>query len=129
MLAQLQSIERPKVLCHVDFVEVNFLFTKEKDYLLDWEYAGMADPLIDIAVFVVYGGLQDQEIITLLEAYLQREATDEEVLVTQSYVALMGFLWALWTQYKQSCGDDFGTYGMEQYQYARKYGRIVLNEK
>lgn len=129
VLAQLQSIERPKVLCHVDFVEVNFLFTKEKDYLLDWEYAGMADPLIDMAVFVVYGGLQNQEIITLLEAYLEREATDEEILVTHSYVALMGFLWALWTQYKQSCGDDFGTYGMEQYQYARKYGRIVLNEK
>lgn len=129
IIKQLKFLDREKVLCHVDFVEDNFLFTKDRIYLLDWEYAGMADPLIDIAVFVVYGGLQDEEVVNLLEAYLQRTATKEELLITHSYVALAGFLWALWTQYKQSCGDDFGTYGMEQYQYARKYGRIVLNEK
>lgn len=129
VLKQLKTYDRKKVLCHVDFVHDNFMFTKEKDYLLDWEYAGMADPLIDIAMFVIYGGLQDDEIVTLLKAYLQAEPTSEQLTVTHSYVALAGFLWAMWTQYKQACGDDFGTYGMEQYQYARKYGRIVVNEK
>lgn len=124
-----KGLDRPKVLSHIDFVVVNVLFDDSKVYLLDWEYAGMADPLIDIAMYVLFIGLQDNEISELLDAYLNREHTKEELLVTYSYITLAGFLWSLWSQYKQAKGDNFGTYSMEQYAYARKYGRIVLNEK
>ena len=43
-----------EILCHIDAVSDNFLFVegRERPYLIDWEYAGLSDPLIDIAMFV-----------------------------------------------------------------------------
>lgn len=128
VLKFLKSSTRPQCLCHIDSVYTNFLLADGRMILLDWEYSGMADPLIDIAMYVVFAGYQDMEILDLLKMYLERDYTSEELIIVHSYVALSGFLWSLWTQYKQSSGEDFGTYGMEQYQYARKYSRIVLKE-
>lgn len=126
VIDRLKKISRPKVLCHVDPVSVNFLYSKGTMHLLDWEYAGMGDPFQDLAMYIVYEGLQDDEIIQFLDQYLQRTHTEEELMILHSYVAMAGFLWSMWTQYKQASGEDFGTYGMEQYRYGRKYARIVL---
>lgn len=120
--------KRMKKLCHIDPVCDNFLLSEGNVLLLDWEYAAMADPLLDIAMYVVYSGLQDNEILDLLRKYLQRDYTAEEKNIVFSYVSLAGFLWSIWTIYKQASGEDFGTYGIEQYQYARKYATIVLKE-
>ena len=46
------------VLTHIDAVPDNFLFSKrgktENIQLIDWEYAGMQDPHVDIAMFCIY---------------------------------------------------------------------------
>lgn len=126
LIIKVKSQNYPKVLCHIDFVSVNFLKHDKGLTLLDWEYSGMADPLTDLAMYVVYEGLQDDEIIVLLSDYLEREPDKEEIWRLHSYIALAGFLWSMWTQYKQSVGSDFGTYAMEQYNYGRKYSRIAL---
>lgn len=128
VIKKLKSINREKTLSHIDSVPVNFLISDNEITLLDWEYSAMADPLIDIAMYVVFSGLQDEEIVAFLDLYLERKHSKEELYIVHSYIALAGFLWSLWTQYKQASGEDFGTYGMEQYQYARKYSRIVLEE-
>ena len=129
VILYLESLDREKKLCHVDPVSDNFLLTDGEIHLLDWEYASMADPLMDLAMYVVYSGLQEDAIIELLNMYLQREHTQEELRIVYSYVSLSGFLWSIWTIYKQASGENFGTYGIEQYQYARKYANIVLGEK
>lgn len=45
-----------KVLTHIDAVPDNFLFCAGEDgeqlQLTDWEYAGMQDPHVDIAMFL-----------------------------------------------------------------------------
>lgn len=53
--AQPKSIQ----LCHIDAVPDNFLFVTGKDgseeiKLTDWEYAGMQDPHLDVAMFIIY---------------------------------------------------------------------------
>lgn len=44
-----------KVLTHIDAVPDNFLFVekegREEIRLIDWEYAGMQDPHVDVAMF------------------------------------------------------------------------------
>lgn len=126
VIDKLKAIPRNKVLCHIDTVFDNFLLSGKEVVLLDWEYAGMADPLIDVAMYIVYLGLQDDEIQKILNLYLERESTDEELMITQSYVALAGFLWSLWTLYKEALGDEFGDYGRDQFNYAVKYSQLVL---
>lgn len=49
----------PYQLTHIDAVCDNFLFSKNEDGsekldLTDWEYAGMQDPHVDIAMFAIY---------------------------------------------------------------------------
>ncbi|MFR7977894.1 MAG: phosphotransferase [[Ruminococcus] torques] len=53
---------KKEVLTHIDAVPDNFLFIEEASgstsiRLIDWEYAGMQDPHIDIAMFCIYSFL------------------------------------------------------------------------
>ena len=56
------------VLTHIDAVPDNFLFVeengKEEIRLIDWEYAGMQDPHVDIAMFCIYS-LYKKEQVTI----------------------------------------------------------------
>lgn len=121
------SIDRPKALSHIDSVPDNFLKSEKGMILLDWEYAGMADPIIDLSMFVVYAGFTQEQALNLLRTYLGRDENKEELTLFYAYIASAGYLWSLWTQFKQASGEDFGTYGMDQYSYARNYSRKALD--
>lgn len=123
----LKDIDRPVTLCHGDPVEGNFI--KQNDgtiVLIDWEYAGMADPFLDLAMLAVFEQRTSEEIDGILELYLDRDATLEELTVYYSYIALCGFFWALWSQYEQSLGENFGMYSIYEYQYARDYSEKAI---
>ena len=50
LMDQLDAMQRPRVLSHIDSVADNFLFLPDGSVrLIDWEYAGMCDPLIDLS--------------------------------------------------------------------------------
>lgn len=53
----IDSHAEEKVLTHIDAVPDNFLFVekdgKEEIRLIDWEYAGMQDPHVDVAMFCI----------------------------------------------------------------------------
>lgn len=127
VIAYVKSLKRDQTLCHIDSVSVNFIFDeKENAVLLDWEYAGMADPMTDLAMYVVYEGLDELGIDQLTDAYFKRGITSDERTILYAYIAMAGFLWSMWTQFKEASGDDFGTYGLEQYQYGRNYSKKTL---
>lgn len=127
-ISYLNTLERPKVLCHIDPVESNFVKLYDGSLrLLDWEYAAMGDPILDIAMHAIYSGHQDDQILKLLEIYLERKPTKLESKILFMYVSLSGYLWALWTQFKQASGESFGSYALDQYHYAHKYARLALS--
>ena len=125
----LQLIDRmapPKVLSHLDSVQSNFLILPDGGIkLIDWEYAGMSDCLTDIAMFAIYSYYSEEQLARLSEYYFGRPANKEEQIRIYSYVALGGFLWALWTEYKSSLGEEFGDYGIRMYRYAKDYYKKV----
>lgn len=123
----LKQLDRPKVLCHIDPVESNFVKLYDGSLrLLDWEYAGMSDPILDIAMHAIYSGHQETRILELIEIYLERKPTKQETKILYMYVSLSGYLWALWAQFKQARGESFGSYALDQYHYAHKYARLAL---
>lgn len=127
LLAHLETLNRPKVLAHIDSVADNFLFLPDGTVrLIDWEYSGMADPLIDIAMCAIYSFYDEEKTDWLLCTYLEREPSLQELIVTYSYVALGGFLWSLWAVYKSRLGDEFGEYTIIMYRYAKRYYRKIL---
>ncbi len=51
----------PLVLSHNDLVKNNILFTFNKVYFIDWEYAGMNNALFDVASFISENNLNDEQ--------------------------------------------------------------------
>ena len=129
LMDKLDSMDRPKVLAHIDSNADNFLILDDGSLkLIDWEYAGMCDPLIDIAMCSIYSYYSEEEMHQLARFYLGREWDPQERFVIYSYAALGGFLWALWAVYKSSLGDEFGDYTLIMYRYAKNYYRKVKDE-
>ena len=130
LLNILDGLSLPSALTHIDLVADNFLIKDDGTIrLIDWEYAGMADPLIDIAMFAIYSYYEQEKIISLFEIYAKRKATNEELLRLYCYVSLSGFLWTLWTCYKQALGVTFGDYGLKMYRYAKDYYKKAIEQK
>lgn len=126
LLDQLDALQRPKVLSHIDSVADNFLFLPDGSVrLIDWEYSGMCDPLIDISMCAIYSYYDEDAVEKLMQIYFGREPELLERKVIYSYIALGGFLWALWAVYKASLGEEFGEYTLIMYRYAKKYYKKV----
>jgi len=115
-------------LTHIDAVCDNFLMTDEKIYLIDWEYAGMQDVHVDIAMFAIYAMYDRTQIDELIAAYFQEGVDDNVKRKIYCYIAVCGLLWSNWCEYKQLCGVEFGEYSLRQYRYAKDYYRIVKEE-
>lgn len=119
-----------QVLSHIDAVSDNFLFVHtssgEELHLIDWEYAGMYDPHVDIAMFAVYAGYDREEIDQLIDWYFGNVCAPEIRLKIYCYVALAGLLWSNWCEYKKALGVEFSGYAMTQYRYASEYSTLFL---
>ena len=127
LMDRLDTLERPYCLSHIDSVADNFLFLPDGSLrLIDWEYAGMCDPLIDIAMCSIYSYYSQEELDHLLEEYLQHAPSGEERFVTYAYAALGGFLWALWAVFKSMEGREFGDYTIVMYRYAKQFYKKII---
>lgn len=119
-----QPIE--KVLTHIDAVPDNFLFTDEGIRLIDWEYAGMQDPHVDIAMFAIYSMYDPEQVEQLIDFYFTEGCPIEVRKKIYCYIAAAGLLWSNWCEYKRQLGVEFGEYSLRQYRYAKDYYRLFL---
>ena len=129
LMNHLDQLNRPQGISHIDSVADNFLFLPDGEIkLIDWEYCGMCDQLIDVAMCAIYSYYEEDQVDWLLETYLNRKPTKEEQTVTYSYIALGGFLWSLWAVYKSALGEEFGEYTIIMYRYAKRYYRKIFHK-
>ena len=118
------------VLTHIDAVPDNFLFYKSEDgneklQLTDWEYSGMQDPHLDIAMFAVYSHYDKAEIDRLIDIYFDGRCSNPTRIKIYCYISVCGLLWSNWCEYKRSLGIEFGEYSLRQYRYAKDYRKIA----
>lgn len=112
-------------LSHIDSVPDNFLFSDDELYLIDWEYAGMQDQHIDIAMFAIYSLYDREDVEKLIDAYFNGQCKDLVRIKIYAYIAICGLLWSNWCEYKRNLGVEFGEYSLKQYRYAKEYYHIV----
>jgi hypothetical protein len=73
----LRADPRPQATCHNDLVPENVLVTAEGVYLIDFEWAGAAEPLSDVAGLWSYTGAGVADLDSLVDLYLgERRAGD-----------------------------------------------------
>ena len=115
--------------CHNDTIAENFIKSGEdKMYLIDWEYAGMNDPMWDLAAHSLENSFNDDEEELFLKIYFNGKVEEKyktRILINKVY---QDFLWSIWTNIKEAKGDDFGSYGIDRYNRAKKNLSIILKE-
>lgn len=125
----IDSQDKERCLTHIDAVPDNFLFTSDGEIrLIDWEYAGMQDPHVDIAMFCIYSLYNREQIDKLIDIYFEGNCPEAVRTKIYCYVAACGLLWSNWCEYKRNLGVEFGEYSLRQYRYAKEYCRIVNKE-
>jgi thiamine kinase-like enzyme len=95
---KLDSLGVTPVLCHGDpCVNGNILRLKDGSLrIIDWECAGMADPLLDIALAAVHQGFDNVDPFRSAELYLRRKPDSDGLYRLKAYITLGAFELAAW---------------------------------
>ncbi|MEE2946743.1 MAG: choline/ethanolamine kinase family protein [Verrucomicrobiota bacterium] len=108
----------PKVSapCHNDLIAANFLQSRDQLYLLDWEYAGMGDPYVDLGNCAVNFCMDETACTIFMESYLGREPSTGEMAQLHLLRVLSDLREAMWSYVQigiSTLDVDFHAYGMK----------------
>jgi len=116
---EIKQMKIQLTMCHNDPLCENFIRSGNKMYLVDWEYAGMNDPMWDLADFFIEAGLSPTEESEFCSYYFGH-AIDinikRRILMNK---ILLDFLWSLWGKLRYANGEDLLDYANERYERAR----------
>lgn len=124
-----EGLKKDWCLTHIDAVPDNFLFytpegeSEEKLQLTDWEYSGMQDPHVDIAMFCIYSLYDKSQCDRLIDIYFEGNCDQITRAKIYAYISMCGLLWSNWCEYKRNLGVEFGEYSLRQYRFAKDYYR------
>ncbi|MBR2546383.1 MAG: choline kinase, partial [Erysipelotrichaceae bacterium] len=93
--------------------------------LSDWEYAGMQDTDVDIAMFCIYAMYEKEDVDKLIDIYYENNCPENIRTKIYCYVAACGLLWSNWCEFKSILGVEFGEYSLKQYRYGKDYYRYA----
>ena len=122
-----EGLKKDWCLTHIDAVPDNFLFytpegeSEEKLQLTDWEYSGMQDPHVDIAMFCIYSLYDKSQCDRLIDIYFEGNCDQITRTKIYAYISMCGLLWSNWCEYKRNLGVEFGEYSLRQYRFAKDY--------
>ena len=128
------GVKKDWCLTHIDAVPDNFLFytpegkSREIVQLTDWEYAGMQDPHIDIAMFCIYSMYDKPRCDRLIDIYFEGNCDQITRTKIYAYISMCGLLWSNWCEYKRNIGVEFGEYSLRQYRFAKDYYKYATEQ-
>ncbi|MCQ2791969.1 MAG: phosphotransferase [Bacilli bacterium] len=84
------------VICHNDVVDNNLLYTKNKSYLIDYEFAGKNIFLFDLASFISENNIKNEKKIKLfLNTYDFPLTNIRELNIMIMFLNLLWYYWSL----------------------------------
>jgi aminoglycoside phosphotransferase (APT) family kinase protein len=114
-LAFAEALPAPGALapCHNDLLSANFVRDGERVLIVDWEYAGMNDPLFDLANLCVNNGYTDGDARVLLRAYFGDEDRLGDLRAMRVVSDLREAAWGLVQAQRSELDVDFAAYARE----------------
>ena len=79
----------------------------------------------DLAAFSLECGFTEEDDELFFKLYFEGEIEKNNKVKFLMNKIFQDFLWAIWTLIKEAEGDNFGTYGIERYNRARKNIEIL----
>ena len=115
--------------CHCDTYAPNWMLTDSGDtILIDWEYAGNADPGCDLGTYIMDSMWQVPEAERFIREYLGEGFTEQLNFHYLAYTALISYYWYVWALYREACGAVMGESLYNWHVMAVRYSRY-LTEK
>lgn len=125
VMAKLAEIEqilsrnpRRQTPTHNDPLPENWIVKDSRIYLIDWEYGGVGDPLMDVAAFSLEVGLSKAQEQLLISTYFGRPATDKEyamILINKFVNDLLWYMWAPIQIFNGKPKDWYWNYGLGRF--------------
>lgn len=117
--------ERPGRLapCHNDPLAENFLDSGQRMVIVDWEYAGMNDPMWDLGDLSVEAELGPAQDAALLGAYFGGAPPAEAAGRVVLYKGLCDLVWTLWGLIQvmnDNPAEDFWAYALNRFERCRR---------
>jgi thiamine kinase-like enzyme len=103
---------------HNDPLPENWIVEGNRIYLIDWEYGGIGDPLMDIAAFSLEVGLSKAQEQLLITTYFDRPATDKEyamILINKFVNDVLWYMWAPIQIFNGKPKDWYWNYGQGRF--------------
>ena len=121
--AALAAHPAPLAPCHNDPLAENFLDTGERMVIVDWEYAGMNDPMWDLGDLAVEAGFAAAQEAALLAAYFAGAAPPAAVgrmVICKGLCDLVWTLWGLIQVMNDNPVEDFWAYALNRFERCRR---------
>lgn len=111
------------VASHCDPLCENFLDTGERMWIVDWEYAGMNDPMWDLGDLSVEAGFDPAQEAEMFKAYFGGPPSPGDHGRMVIYKAMCDLLWTLWGLIQlanDNPAEDFRAYAEERFSRCRR---------
>ncbi len=113
--------------CHCDTYAPNWMLTENETILIDWEYAGNADPGCDIGTYIMDSMWEVEDAEKFIREYCGENMTDAQLFHYLAYTAILSYYWYVWALYREACGAVMGECLYNWHVMAKRYSKYLVN--
>ena len=115
--------------CHCDTYGPNWMMTDDgKTILIDWEYAGNADPGCDLGAYIMDAMWEVPEAEKFIAEYCGDAYNETLNFHYLAYTAIISYYWYVWALYREACGAVMGESLYNWHVMAKKYSRYLVEK-
>ncbi len=121
--AVLTKVHRKPCLCHNDLAGSNIIESDGSIFLIDWEYAGLANPMFDLANFSMNQNLDREGDQILIESYFGKVSQMElaEINLWKIVAIFIEGVWGILQAKISQFDRDYQGFANENWQTVRQY--------
>lgn len=114
-----------KCFCHCDVYAPNLMLTDSETILIDWEYAGNADPGCDIGTYIMDSMWEVPDAERFIKEYCGEDCSPDLLFHYLTYTAVLSYYWYVWALYRESCGGIMGESLYNWHVMAKRYSQYI----
>lgn len=114
--------------CHCDTYAPNWMLTEDQTILIDWEYAGNADPGCDLGTYIMDSMWEVSEAEKFIAEYCGEEYDEKMSFHYLAYVAILSYYWYVWALYREACGAVMSESLYNWHVMAKRYSRFLVEK-
>lgn len=117
-----------KCFCHCDTYAPNWMLTDDQTILIDWEYAGNADPGCDVGSYISDSMWSVEEAKSFIADYCGEALSPALMFHHLAYTAILAYYWYVWALYREACGAVMGESLYNWHLMAKRYSDYLVKQ-